>query len=276
MGHHIIPQFYLRGFASQEKSKLWMYEKGGKNLGLLPIKTIAQANDFYGDKEGYLASEIEHPANETIRKIRNKKPISFPEKKALSKYVYMLWRRVPESLKRLHNSVPAITEEVLNTAVGRFGNSIKDKARTILEGYKEQVPKEVWLNSLIVGGEEAIHCLSQMTWIFVTCKEPDVFLASDNPVFIHSSIGINKRQSEMTFPISKNILLLAVWWSVKDCSYAEGKSQLVIEANRRVAHNATRFIFSPLNTEWIVNLLNKKSHQLRLISARMIRASSND
>ena len=48
MGHHYVPQRYLKGFQAREKPAwIWMYDKEQGTAKLLPIKQVAQVPEFY-------------------------------------------------------------------------------------------------------------------------------------------------------------------------------------------------------------------------------------
>ncbi|MFC1614100.1 DUF4238 domain-containing protein, partial [Gemmatimonadota bacterium] len=67
MGHHYIPQYYLKGFSESDSNLLWAYEKGVGNKFRTQIKKIANITKFYPtETEKYLAEKIEGPANSVI------------------------------------------------------------------------------------------------------------------------------------------------------------------------------------------------------------------
>ena len=48
MGHHYVPQRYLRHFAVPgEPGMIWMYDKTSGKVRKLAIKTMAQSPGFY-------------------------------------------------------------------------------------------------------------------------------------------------------------------------------------------------------------------------------------
>jgi hypothetical protein len=50
MGHHWIPQYYLRGFAtSADPDEIVVYTKGSHDVRVLPIKVVAQSPKLYLD-----------------------------------------------------------------------------------------------------------------------------------------------------------------------------------------------------------------------------------
>lgn len=268
MGDHFLPRVYLRGFAQPGESRLWMYENGREHPDFLPIASIANENKLYGDLEPYLAKVVEAPANKVLRRIGNKETISDSDKVALSAYIYILRKRVPSGIKRFHNSIPLIAPQVLNELISKRDPSQPgykdeiDKAKAFLDELVKHPPKEIWQQALLVSNEESTKTLSQMKWIFFTCEGPEVFITSDNPVFFDGNLGINKPESQVSFPISNHVCLLATWWKIKDLLYVQAKPSEVKEMNRRTAYLAARFIYAGIKRDWIATLLNKKSHKL--------------
>lgn len=103
-----------------------------------------------------------------------------------------------------------------------------------------------------------------MTWIFYVCRHPNIFITSDNPVFIHREIGIGKPRSDLSFPISKEVSLIATWRKGSDLRYQAAAPQQIRELNTRTSFNASRFAYGSANKVWIADLLNKPTHQIHL------------
>jgi hypothetical protein len=57
MGHHSIPQHYLKGFCDpSDASLIWVYEKGSKRIFSSSIKSLANENNRWPENiEKYLA-----------------------------------------------------------------------------------------------------------------------------------------------------------------------------------------------------------------------------
>ncbi|MCI5222854.1 MAG: DUF4238 domain-containing protein [Candidatus Electrothrix sp. AR4] len=103
-----------------------------------------------------------------------------------------------------------------------------------------------------------------MNWKFLTFDKCPAFLTCDNPVFFHIGIGIGKANSEVSFPISSNITLVATWKNgTTEVCYPATK-QGVKEINRRTASNTTRYVFRREDEEWILPFVTKKRWELHL------------
>lgn len=280
MGKHYIPQNYLSGFTQNSKPPLiWVYKKGSSEVFATQIKNVAHETYYFPDDfERYLANEIEAPANIVLRKIRERKMITAKDKIALSNYMVVLWKRVPEGKKRLKERSPKVSAGIrkdLNEEIEEL--KIKDPSKTdllekrrleaqdILEKLKDNFPEEIWRS--VIPPEmtpRMSKALSQMTWRFFVCEEPNAFLTSDNPVFIFRHIGIGNKHSELTFPISSYITLWATWHHAGE-GYIPANNQVVKEINRRTASVATKYIYFSKERDWVITLANKKEHRLTYI-----------
>jgi hypothetical protein len=71
MGHHYIPQRYLKNFeVPQSDGSIWMFDKVSKRGKQVRIKAIAQETDFYEPEiEVALNEAVEKPANPVIQKL---------------------------------------------------------------------------------------------------------------------------------------------------------------------------------------------------------------
>jgi hypothetical protein len=78
-------------------------------------------------------------------------------------------------------------------------------------------------------------------------------------------MGIGKEKSEVTFPITKNIALQAIWRTDIVESFFQAHNQVVKEINRRTASISTKFLYSPYTEDWIQKLVNKSTFRLNRI-----------
>ena len=275
MGDHYIPQFYLKAFSQNYGKRIWVYDK--KNIYKIPtqVKSIANITKFYSrEVEQYLANSIEGPANSVLKKIRNFKIINMSEKCVFSKYMAVMMKRVPEGLNQLKRLAPSISkklsseisEELRHESLeSREKQALLGKYRKILENYSTDPPKEAWLKVLPPETTpQVFYAFNNMIWRFLVSNSKSEFLTSDNPLFYFTSIGIGKFESEVLFPISKNIALWATWKEHFPIGYINVKSQVVKEMNRRTASYATRYIFKSKDEDWVLPFVIKKRRKLHL------------
>lgn len=280
MGDHYVPRYYLKGFSQNDGKTIYVYDKSERRCFATQVKSIANETDFYSPEvEEYLASTIETPANEVLKKIRDRVAISSKEKQVLTAYIVCMMKRVPEGKERLKNLAPgtaaAVRQKIdilLNVAAAEqpdkreFIEKRRGEIGEIIDRYAKDPPKDVWLTNLPPEkSPRVLAALSSMTWRFLTFDAYPAFLSSDNPLFYFTSMGIGKPESEVTFPISSSIALWATWRPDLREGYFPTNSQVVKELNRRTCSMATRFIFHSQSEDWVLPLLTKGRWQLNML-----------
>ncbi|MDY0042656.1 MAG: DUF4238 domain-containing protein [Desulforhabdus sp.] len=281
MGDHYIPQFYLRGFTeAPEVDLVWVYRKGGEEPFKTSIRNIAQENQFYSpETEKYLANEIEWPASKIIQKIRGQRPITHEDKVTLSKYMVVMWKRVPRCKRWVTDKAPEIMAPVFD----RFDNELAElgkqnpskidlverrrkELRELRESKEDKFVSDMWLESIPPDKTpQSVNILSQMTWGFLTAGSGQYFITSDNPLFFFPEIGIGRKESEVSFPIAKNIALLATWRIDIGEGFFPARDRVVKEINQRTASISTKFLYGPYQEAWIQALANKGKFNLNRI-----------
>jgi hypothetical protein len=281
MGNHYLPQFYLKGFTESPNIKtIWVYRKGDEEPFKTSIRKIAQENKLYSpEMEQYLANEVEEPANKVIRKIREKRPLLYEEKVTLSKYMMTLWKRVPQRKIWAEEKAPEIMDSVfdrIDNELVELGKQKPSKIEIVEKRRNElrelRVNKNIdfiyniWQENIPPDKTpQSVDVLSQMTWRFLVVGDEQYFITSDNPLFFFKWMGIGKKESEVTFPISKNIALWATWRIDLNEDYFAPRNQFVKEINRRTASIAAKFLFSPFREEWVQVYANKTKFKLNRV-----------
>lgn len=94
----------------------------------------------------------------------------------------------------------------------------------------------------------------------------DRFITSDNPAFFFEGLGLGNPDSELTFPLSPGVALLADWQGAPfSVSVFIAKTSLVREGNRRVVSGAERFIYSHAPQPWLPRVASKQPPYLSRI-----------
>ncbi len=274
MGDHYIPQYYLKGFCEPTTpGVISRYEKGSPKIVTTGLKNIAQETGFYSPEvERFLADKIETPANSALDKLRNRQLITPEERFALAGYMITLLKRVPESQSRVQKALPEVAESVFgqideelariveaNPAKAELVARRREEARQIRAQYEEGFPKDIWLRLISpTTAPRALAILNAMTWRFLTFGKESAFLTSDNPVYFHQGIGIGHQESEVTFPISRNVVLWATWKDNVVEDFYETSKRAAREINRRTVSIATRYVFFSREERWVINIVNRK------------------
>jgi len=283
MGDHYIPRFYLKGFTqSPESDRIWVYERGKESGFISSVKSIANEKHLYTrEVEAYLANQVEGRANPIIRKIREHIPISSEEKKALAKYILVLWKRVPNHKILLQDKYPKVLNKVITKIDDQFLALLKERPdqMEIIEKRREELKNirtdeekkkgfldEFWITNIRSDNTtRAMNALCMMNWCYWITKD-EYFVTSDNPLFFFNSIGLANVKSEVSIPISKTIALWATWRTdIKEGSFLKARRQIVREINRRTIKNATRFIFCSDPFDWVIKILSKSKIYLSWI-----------
>jgi Protein of unknown function (DUF4238) len=198
MGHHFVPQRYLKGFQDRTApGNIWMYDKAGRTANRLPIKQVAQAPGFYKEEvETALNVEVEIPGNDVIDKIRRGQKLTDDDRVHLTYYTATMIRRVPRAREAAEKLIPQALTEVTQTYRAACWHAFRD-------GKIDQERLEKWLAEIdkaeaklqVNPPEEVIRVIEDpwpfesmllaingMYWRFLRCDGPSYFLTSDNPV----------------------------------------------------------------------------------------------
>src|SRR5687767_3161923 len=110
MGHHYVPQKYLRGFAeTRNLDAIWMYDKRLRQFTNPGIKSVAQESGFYNnDVEQQLNELVEKPANTVLDKLRNQDRITETDRIHLGVYIATMLKRVPKRRTEAYSMIPSV------------------------------------------------------------------------------------------------------------------------------------------------------------------------
>lgn len=278
MGHHYIPQFYLRGFGSN--GRIWAHDRERRISFQSSVKSIANEKGMYSEEiESFLANRIETPAISALIKIRKQEKISFDERTALARYIVFLCKRVPDSRERALKTVPGVADQlhgeiaaeldaaaVANPAFADRVPSLKARVAAAIEGHKSRPSPALWYSSFeSEPGAQLVKALLSMNWVFMSSTQLQ-FLTSDNPVFFFKSEGIGRQKSELSVPLSSSIALWATRSPGPSGEFMNVAPVAVREVNRRTVYDSTRFVYSGTDEPWVLPFVTKGRWQLtRLI-----------
>ena len=113
MGDHYVPRYYLKGFSQNDGKTIYVYDKTDHRCFGTQVKSIANETNYYSPQvEAYLANTIEAPANDVLKKIRDRVKISINEKQILSAYMTCMIKRVPKGKEKLKNAMQTDLNEL--------------------------------------------------------------------------------------------------------------------------------------------------------------------
>ncbi len=225
MGEHYVPQYYLRAFGIPDDPSLtWMYDKHTGHTALAAIDKVAQQRDFYADDvEEWLTEAIEQPANVVLDKIRLRREITLDEKRSLCDYMAVMLTRVPKGRERLMSYFCDAKDTVLDRIEARWMKAMNERPdlaeqlkRRLLDlkvrrdEYERMLREAVeWRVANPPLWPQVSAALNTMTWRLLVSDSDSSLITGDNPVFFFESWGLGNPQSEVSFPISRDIALWA-------------------------------------------------------------------
>ncbi len=276
MGHHYVPQEYLRAFAiSADLGMVWTYDKKDHSCKRLPIKKVAQAPNFYdADVEAELAQKLEGPANIILSQLRAGQLITQEQRMHFAIYTATMMKRVPRRRRiAREETLPKALEDTFKNAIDALkpGPSFAERLaelERIREEFRGEPPKEVidriespWPPIKMA------QAIASMTWRLTSTAGPQFFVTSDNPAFFFEGLGVGTAQSEISFPLSPRLALLGSHHKGQEMAtlYIQARQKLVREVNRRTVASAERLLFADKQQPWLPALMKKSRPYLSRI-----------
>jgi hypothetical protein len=285
--HHTLPRLYLKGFVeTKSQAFIWEYTKGkpfnpGHNPRRKSIGRPCATKDYYayrhdtGDVDfdviENLLEDFEKPANSVFEKIRSLQWITEEEKATFSFYVIQMHRRVPRYREELAGLLPEAAASLEPEVRRRFCLPDSKETTEFFNGIFERIktPKyETRVHLDVLGNTRSsllIDVLRAMKWRFFVAPPNHKFLTADDPVFYFQSLGLLRPNSEVSFPISTEVALVASNAEIVREGFFPAPSQVVKELNRRTASRAAHRAYFWQPEQWIVSLLEKKAHEFNSI-----------
>lgn len=292
--HHILPRLYLKGFVEKKDEPfIWEYRKGmGFNPGAQTksnprhkhIGVPCAVKDYYAyphegggvDYDSYedILETLEKPANPIFEKIRSQKPITAAEKETFASYMGQMLRRVPSYRADLKKRLPEVakamepSQEFFQTLNWPDNEETRKRYKEIAEREANKEGAEVRTHLKCVANTEQsllpAHFM-QMKWRFFTAPRENGFLTGDNPIFYFKKLGLRNPASEVSFPISTEVALVASWAENHKEGFFKAPSQVVKELNRRTASFASELVYFWRSESWVMSLLDKVEHRFNSI-----------
>jgi hypothetical protein len=275
---HYVPQFYQRGWTENNEGLIWVYRKNETPKRQSIGKRVGMEVNFYGDEdvEKEISKEaLEDSAARVVQKIRDRNQIMPDDKKCLSRFISVFWRRVPKH----RITVNETCQEMLPTVVGKYRQEISAitpetetqaaKAAHVLaeldrveEQYTAEIPDYFFINNIKRASvfEEA---LCHMDWAFFEVKRDDPynspFITSDAPVVWSKGCGIgDKEKGIVLFPISKDLLLQAMWVTSFRNAYVPINDVEVRRFNGYIADEAHTEVYASKKSSGLMALVNNR------------------
>lgn len=282
MGHHFVPQEYLRNFKDPSRPDfVWLHDKRGGPARPAAIGKVAQAKQFYSaETEVILARDVETPGNAVIRKLTSETAITPAERLQLAFYIGVMLKRIPARRRRSAEMMPGVLADVVSNIreeLKATASSVQADPELLARRLREvdtaekkfalQPPPEVleqirepWPS------EGMLRALFGMTWRVLVSSGPQYFVTTDNPAFFFRAYGLATEESELSFPISTTHALHGSWQTAgSDLVFLRATQSMVKEINRRLASGTERLAFYHEPAAWLLRILPKKDPYLSVI-----------
>lgn len=249
MGHHYIPQQYLRGFAN-ESDLLWSFtlaNRKGTPTGTSQVAYWSKARGWPKEVEVHITREFEHPGNEVLRRIAGMQHLEWTARRTLAQYVLHLRKRTPEGRSLVLSLIPQtarklkhrIQEELqllhsqgamLHSEVAAATGSVSE----ILAGYETSPPVSIWHEQVgQPSTTQLVTFISSMEWV-VLHNTAGQFVTGDHPFYWDPVKGLGAMNSELTVPLTANLALLCFPSKTPSFRYAKDVgAAIALEVNRR-------------------------------------------
>ena len=276
MGHHSVPQKYLRGFTGPScPNGLWQFDKKTLSYSKQPVSIakIAQQRSFYdADTERLLNERVECPGNRVLDKLRSGNlSLNDEDRIHLSVYIATMLKRVAYHRAKAAAMAPGALREVtyeLREQIRAYAHAGKISTEIARKPLAETDAAEAKFSSEMPDNvrrqirspwpaEAMIKLVYGMHWRLVCADGEDYFLTTDNPAFFFECYGLGTENSEFTFPVSCSLAIFGSWTPVAKGNGISRQTRFVKEANRRLISAALRFIYSRDKVDWIPEVAAK-------------------
>ena len=280
--HHFIPQFYQRGFIEGTDGLIWIYEKNRSPRRWTIRKTGAEIG-FYGfttsSGEFDIATverdlgKLELKTAPLIKKLEAGSLLSDDERRLLSTFISVMWRRTPKEKEKVEKAAEKIIPESFEKIHAEIYQLVKEMAKSpeeaeilfedkkkLLERLKENFEQRGtdFLFAFNVLRKSIFEdVLFSMDWAFFRSSQEVEFLTCDNPVAFNQGTGLRHRDSVIMFPLSKNLFLQAMWISKFQNNFARLSDFNLRHLNRCIVQNAYKQVYASRKSRVISSFVNR-------------------
>lgn len=279
---HSIPEFYQRGFITDKTGLIWVYEKDAEPRQK-SVRNTGMEIDFYGFiKNEQLDNEsvenelkkVDDSGARLIHKLEKGKNLSDQERYKLSQFVSVMWRRTKKHKLEAERIAAAMMpnffekhdEEWLVNQLEKHGvepgdgvnpfEQQKSRLAKIRSDYLKNVPDFLFARNVVRNSmfEEVLY---SMDWVYFQCTKDTDFLTCDNPVAFNKGTGFKDRNAVIIFPLSRKLLLQAMWISNYRGSFVRLSDAEIRTMNKHVAQNAHQQVYASKRSKVLRGFVSK-------------------
>ncbi len=272
MGHHYVPQRYLRNFEVKEQSGfIWQYPKNGGEPRCVSIKKAAQSRGFYEpEMESFLDWGVERRGGNAIDKLLAGESLDEEARQEMALHLAVMMKRTPAyrrwAMEQFAELLPTRMEEYregVRTGQLKFSGDVgKDLAEMErLERLYEVEPPSTVVDHIRDPRPTAtiFAAVFSMHWRLFVTSGPQLFVTSDNPFFFTKSCGLGNPDSEIFLPLSPTHMLHGARQGPVVGIPKFGMPQSIVRAsNSRTAFFAEHFVYTHAPASWLPSVLARK------------------
>lgn len=264
---HYVPKMYLKGWKTvhnKRQGQICVYKKGQKTEFKSIRRQVGGREDYYTkEAEEWLDREIESKTEPVLSKMIQETALTSAEKIQLSRFMFVLWFRVPFSIEGLYRD---IREKVTLPATIRDMETLRDSLKDLnlpdevfnLEKFKTPEHNKEIYSLLLMRNKYRQHmAFAQMHWRLFKAPPKKEFVTSDNPVFFDRRIGLGNPNSYFIFPISKNLLLEGRLTRIPGKYYEPIDAEKTDQLNLEVIRNCDQEVYASVNDAGIAQSVDE-------------------
>lgn len=276
--HHTVPVVYLQNF-TDENGQCWVLNHKLKCFHNIPANILNRKDfntiTFANGEKSYLVekeflSNLEGGFGTIVEKIKKHQELDMSEKEFMAYFI-------AAQLARTENRRLALGEflEQLAEHEASFQN-LSEEERLQMAELSDFIPEskkkrgtpisEVLKIREDMSSHQAMSIpylatttygyILEMNWVFLVSEDRE-FFTSDDPVSLHNPDllnedgeygifhpGLAQKSIELTFPITKNISLMATYQKRPDMKYVPASDLIVKALNERQTRHARQLVFS--------------------------------
>jgi hypothetical protein len=280
--HHYVPQFLLAGFtpSGSKEDVLWASDRQtGRQWHTTP-ENVAVRKDFYRIEVSGIAPDVieaglstmeGHAAPVICDILRTRAIPHGDDYMTLMNFMALMSVRVPSGRDMVNHGVDFISKQLLKAALqtpetwkaelqeARAAGIDIDEETASHESMTESLEKgkytftvdQNWqIKTMLELMGKLAPCLAPRKWC-LAISDSGSFICSDRPVTVRftrqkaaiDSPGFMREDTEITFPLSRNVLLIGSWEPMKTATITLTRKNIALY-NGFTAHHCQRFLFS--------------------------------
>ena len=279
---HWVPQFYQRRFISDGSGLIWVYSLDSEERHE-SIRRTGMAIDFYAFTKNEVRDnqsvenalqKIDHMGARIMRKIDRGEQLTDQERRNLSEFVSVMWRRTAKHKEEAERRAAAMMPDFFDqhdekwliaelikrgvspaSAAAPFEEQ-RTKLTNIKSDYMAKVPDFLFARN-VVRTSVFERVLYLMDWVFFRCSDSREFITSDNPVVFSKGRGLKHDDAVIFFPLSRKLCLQAMWKSKYGGAYVQATNSQIGLINRYLAQNADQEVYASYKSRILVDFVYK-------------------